>query len=210
MNDLVVLAHHRDHVIEQLSNGFARDRLDVDELERRVALAHAADSRAALDALVTDLGPAGSPSMALVPAKKMRVVMGSVERIGTWAVPGQLSARVVFGNLVRDLRDAQLGPVTEIEVSITMGNVEIVVAPGTAVDVDASSWMGNVEDRSESTPAAARVVRIAGRVKFGNLEVSTRLRGETKRDARRRRRWERRRNRILRHRHRHALPWWTE
>jgi hypothetical protein len=206
MNDLGI---HRDHVIEQLSAGFARDRLDVDELERRVALAHAAETPAALDALVTDLA-VRVPSVAMVPAKRMRVVMGSVERTGVWVVPPQLAARVVCGNLVLDLRDAQLGATTEIEVSVTMGNVEVIVGPGTAVDVDASSWLGNVEDRTESAATSARVVRIAGRVKLGNLEVTTRLRGETKRDARRRRRWDRRRRRMFRHRARLELPWWTE
>jgi uncharacterized protein DUF1707/cell wall-active antibiotic response 4TMS protein YvqF len=202
MNDLA-LPEHRDRVIEQLSAGFAGDRLDVDELERRVALAHAAETPAALDALVTDLVPA---RMALVPAKRMRVVLGSVERTGAWSVPAHLAARVLWGNLVLDLREAMLAPgVTTLDLSVTMGNVEIIVGPNTAVDLDASSWLGNVEDRTERSATATSVVRIAGRVSLGNLEVSTLLRGETRRDGRRRRR--RRARAMLCRGHRRELPW---
>ena len=114
----------------RLSTGFAGDRFEVEEFERRVTLAHAA---------------------------------------------------------------AQLGPgVTTIDVHVTMGNVEIVVPPGVVVDVDASSLLGNVEDRTEGAATATSVLRVTGRVALGNLEITTLLRGETKRGARRRRRWERR------------------
>ncbi len=172
------LAEHRDRVIEQLSSGFAIDRLEVDEYERRVALAHDAGSRAALDALVTDLAPRSLvpiSSTALVPAKRLRVVFGSLERVGPWTVPSRLAARVFCGSVLLDLRDAHLPPVTTIEVSVTMGNVEIVVPPGVAVEMDASPLLGNVEDRTVPG-AATNLVRITGRVKLGNVEASTRRR----------------------------------
>lgn len=187
-----LLAERRDHVIEQLSAGYAGDAFEVEELERRLALVHSARTPADLDALVTDLVPL-TTSTALVPAKRMNVMLGSIEREGPWVVPSQLAARVVWGNLVLDLRDARIAPgVTTIDISCTMGNVEIIVPPAVAVDVDVSSLLANVEERTESMAKASVVVRIVGRVRFGNLEVSTRERGETKHDVRRRRRWERR------------------
>lgn len=198
MHDSAVLAAHRDRVIDQLSSGFAVDRLEVDELERRLALAHAADSPAALDSLVTDLAPSTSGPLApihtaLVPAKRLRVILGSVERFGAWAVPQHLIARVVWGNLELDLRDAQLAPgVTTIELHVTMGNVELLVPRGLAVDVDAGAVLGHVEDRTEATTAPSRLLRITGRVTLGNLEVTTVAYGETPREARRHRRWQRR------------------
>jgi hypothetical protein len=64
---------HRERVIEQLQAGFAGDVYEVDELERRLALAHTAESRAALDALVTDLA---------VPAASSAAVRGSCR--GGW------------------------------------------------------------------------------------------------------------------------------
>jgi len=192
------LADHRDRVIEQLSSGFAVDRLEVDEYERRVALAHDAESPAALDALVTDLAPSAMvvTSNALVPAKRLRAIFGSIERTGPWTVPSHVKARVVFGNIVLDLRDAQLSPVTTIDVNVTLGNIEILVPPGVAVEMDADPVLGNVEDRTEPGIGASNLVRITGRVKLGNVEAWTLLRGElvseTTRDARWRRRSERR------------------
>jgi len=219
MSNTQVLAAHRDRVIERLTLEFAGDRIEVEELDRRVGLAHTAETPAALDALVTDLdsAEAGSvaagtvgASVALVPAKRLRVVFGSVERVGAWAVPPQLAARVVCGSLVLDLRDARLGAgVTTIDVHVTMGQVEILVPPGIAVDVDARPTFGSIEDRT--TPGTAtNLVRITGRVAFGNVEVTTLLRGETKREARWRRRRERRFRRRMWHT-RHApgdSRWW--
>jgi len=197
---------HRERVIEQLQAGFAGDVYEVDELERRLALAHTAESRAALDALVTDLAVPAATT-ALVEVKHVRVVLGSVERRGPWELPRRLAARVVCGNLELDLRDARIAPgVSEIEAHVTMGNLEIFVPPGVAVEVGASSLLGHVEDRSEPG-GAARLIRVVGRVKLGNLEVTTLERGETKREAFRRRRWERRaRRHAMRHAYRRSLP----
>ena len=186
-----LLSEQRDRVVESLSTGYANGVLEDEELERRLALVHTAKSARELDALVTDLG---TTTTALVPAQRMRILFGSIERTGPWAVPQQLRARVVCGNLELDLREARLAPgVTTIEVDVTMGNVEVIVPPGFQVDVQASSVLGAVEERTEPTvTAATSVVRVVGRVRLGHLEVSTLRRGETRRDAHRRRRADRR------------------
>ncbi|HEY4181106.1 MAG TPA: LiaF domain-containing protein [Kofleriaceae bacterium] len=196
-------AEHRDRVVEQLSHGFATERFEVDELERRLALVEAAETPAALDALVLDLTPTAlaTQSTALVPAKKMRVIFGSVEKTGAWTVPPHLRARVFFGNLELDLRDAQLSAVTTIEVNVVMGNVEVLVPPGVAVELDADPTLGSVED--ETNPGVVtKLVRIIGSVTLGSVEVETLQRGETRRDARDRRRWDRRQARWERRRER--------
>jgi hypothetical protein len=203
MTDLL-LSDRREHLIDRLTTDYANGAFEVDELERRLALVHAAQTPAELD--VIDGVPARTT--ALVVSQRMRVVMGSVEKTGPWAVPQRLSARVAWGHLLLDLRNARLADTgTTIEVNVTMGNVEVLVPPGLEVEVDASSFMGNVEDRTEPSPAGRRaVVRIVGRVKLGNLEVVTRRSGETARAARRRHRAERRAYR----RWRRALPSWME
>jgi hypothetical protein len=185
----------RDAIIDRLSTDYAHGAFEVEELERRLALVHAAQTPAELAALVPE-------PTALVPSQRLRMVMGSIERTGPWAVPQHLSARVLWGNLLVDLRTARMAPGTTIEVDVTMGNVEVLVPPGIDVEVDASTFMGNVEDRTERSYASGTVVRIVGRVKLGNLEVSTRRPGETRRDARRRRRADRRARRYWRR----ALP----
>jgi hypothetical protein len=182
-----VLTDQRDHVIDRLTSEYANGSFEVEELERRLALVHAARTPAELDVLA----PARVTS--LVPAQHLRVVFGSIERAGPWAVPAQLVARVLWGNLVLDLREARLAPgPTTIDVRVAMGNVEVIVPPGVDVEVDATSFLGNIEQRTEGTrvTGARTSVRVVGTVKLGNLEVSTRRAGETQREARRRRRAE--------------------
>jgi len=217
---LVALRDRREQVIARLSDGYAQDMYDVDELERRLDLAHGAGSVAELDALIADLAPAGSPSTALVVAgptavddphraesKKLRVVLSAVERRGRWSVPRKLHLRVLWGHAELDFRDASLGPgVTTIDVRVFMGNFEIVLPPNLGIDVDVSSFAGAVTERHRVPPDAdpARpLLRIVGVVRFGNLEITTRLPGESARDAYRR---EKREKKQLREAHKKVLP----
>lgn len=176
--------------IETLSDDFANGKIDVDELERGI-----------------ELSLESPQAVALVPAQNMRIIAGSIEKIGPWRVPQQLSTRVLWGHLLLDLREAKLSSSTTIEVHITMGNVEVIVPPGVDVEVDASSFMAHVEERIErtTTPGKRPIVRVVGRVKLGNLELTTMRRGETRGDARRRRRAERR---ARRHWHRRSFGEW--
>ena len=217
---LVALRDRREQVISRLSDGYARDIFDVDELERRLDLAHSARTVAELDLLVNDLGDAPAASTALVPAgltaiddparaaiKKLRVVMSSVERRGRWTVPKELDLRVLWGNAELDFRDASLGPgVTTIHVRVFMGNFELILPPNLAIEVDVSSFAGSVTERHRVPPDAdpsRPQIRVVGRVVFGNLEITTRLPGETARDAHRR---EKRERKQLRDAETKALP----
>lgn len=205
---LVALRDRRERVIARLSDGYAQDIFDVDELERRLDLAHGARTVAELDALIADLAPASSPSTALAVAsptaiddpnrldtKRQRVVMSSIERRGRWSVPRNLDLRVVWGNAELDFRDASLGPgVTTIHVRVLMGNVEVVLPPNLGIDVDVSSFAGAVTERHRVPPdddPSRPMIRIVGTVRFGNLEITTRLPGETAHDAYKREKRER-------------------
>ena len=217
---LVALRDRREQVISRLSDGYARDLYDVDELERRLDIAHGARSVAELDALISDFGDAPAASTALVPAgptaiddptradaQKLRVIMSAVERRGRWTVPRELDLRVLWGHTELDFRDASLGPgITTIHVRVFMGNLEVVLPPNLAIEVAVSSFAGAVTERHRVPPDAdpARPqIRIVGTVRFGNLEITTRLPGETARDAQRR---EKRERKQLRDAETKALP----
>jgi Cell wall-active antibiotics response 4TMS YvqF/Domain of unknown function (DUF1707) len=222
---LVALRDRRATVITRLSDAYATDLFDVDELDRRLDLAHSARTVAELDTLTEDLG---EPTTALVPVtssiqvaddanrpptKRLRVIMSSVEREGRWIVPKETALRIFWGNAELDFREASLAPgVTTIDVRVTMGNLELILPPELAIDVDVSSVMGSVEQRHrlpvEPDPSRP-MLRVTGRVLMGNLEITTLLPGETKRDGMRRDRDKRRdKRRALRdaRRGRRALP----
>ena len=217
MSSLVAVRQRREQVIAELSECYQRDLLDVDELDRLLDQAHAATSLAELDALVAGLAPHPSTSLVVhtptaiddpnrVAQKRLGILFGSVDRTGHWVVPKTLVTRILFGNAALDFRDASMGAgVTTLDVSVTFGNLELILPPWLSIDVDVSSLAGSVEERHR---VAARpdpsqpVLMVTGAVRFGNLEISTRLPGETRGDARRREKRERNR---LRQAHK-ALP----
>jgi hypothetical protein len=221
---LVALRTRRDEVIEMLTDGFARDALDVGEFEERVDLAHRATSVEALEQVVQDLEPvrAGVPApsealaarpaadQALVPARASRrrawAILSSIEREGRWRVPQQMRVVAVMGAAELDFRDAELPPgEIELHVTMVMGSVEIIVPPTLAVECDGIAVMGAFEsvDRAPATPDPDRpLLRITGVAVMGALEIETRLAGESRREARRRMRHERRDRRRLRGAHR--------
>jgi hypothetical protein len=216
----VALRSQRDRVIARLSDAFADERLEVDELERRLTLAHRARTFAELAPLVADLAPAAAASAsargtasapgtatALAPAvvaplsslrahQTLVAFMGGVSRSGAWISARQLQVVAIMGGVDLDFRDAQLGPgVTEIVVLALMGGVHITVPPGLAVEVEGMGIMGGF-DHSVRTPVAIDPerprLRVRGLALMGGVGFDVRLAGESRSQARRRRRHERR------------------
>jgi hypothetical protein len=199
---LVALRDRREAAIQRLSDSFVADLLPVEQFEERLARVHAATTVADVDVLVADLGPlpSGTGSKALttltvnpglsVSSKRIRSILGNVERRGGWAVPARLRVAVTFGNVELDFRDARFtAGVTEIDARVVFGNLEISVPPQLAVECEGSSVLGNFE--SHGTGAVADpdrpLLRIKGFALFGNVEIHTLLPGETVADAYRRR-----------------------
>jgi hypothetical protein len=204
---LVALRDRREAAIQQLADGFAADLLTIDDFDDRVARAHSATTVADLDALVADL-PAATPSKtgALVPLavdasleqnatkKRLRALFGNLERHGAWIVPDELAVSTTFGSTVIDFREARFSSQTvTLDARIFCGSLEIIVPPQLAVECDGSSIFGNIESHGGSAVAdpGRPVLRIHGSVVFGNIEVQTRLPGESAGDARKRKRHER-------------------
>lgn len=210
---LVAVRDRREQVIAALTEHFAGDRLDIEEFDRRVDRAHLASTIVELDAVLADLpavtlAPSLAPSPASAPqamvvrddpnraqSSRIWMVMGGIERKGQWMVPRTMSAICFWGGGSLDFRDADFGPgVTELNVVAIMGGLEIIVPPWLSVDVDASAIMGGFDERHRAPQApdpGRPVLRITGLVMMGGVEIETRLPGETKRDARRRAKRER-------------------
>jgi Cell wall-active antibiotics response 4TMS YvqF/Domain of unknown function (DUF1707) len=204
---LVALRDRRERAIQHLTDSFVADLITVEEFEDRLARAHAANVVADLDALLADLAPlpAGGASTALAPLdvnpnlavsrRRIRSILGNVERRGPWAVPAALEVSATFGNVELDFRDARFtAGVTELNARVVFGNLEIIVPPQLAVECEGSSVLGNVENHGTGAVSDPDrpLLRIRGLAVFGNVEVQTRLPGESALDAHRRRKHERR------------------
>lgn len=203
----------RDRTAVLLSRHFARDHLDVEELERRLDRTYAARSADELRELTSDLPelpPEAAPEAATAAAPGPEVqagvemaerevlvgIMGGTERKGAWTPPRHTVAVAVMGGAALDFREARLGA-KQVRVTVVaiMGGVEILVPPGMRVEVAGSALMGAFEHRADGPPpgAGAPVLRIDGLALMGGVEVKVRLPGESEREARARRKAERRR-----------------
>lgn len=204
MASLVALRERRERVIARLTECYERDLLDVDELDQLLDRAHAVSTLPELDALVAGL-PETPPAKHIVHAisdparddtKYLTVAFGTVERTGRWVVPRTLVARLLFGNVVLDFRDASLAAgITTIDLSATFGNIELLLPPWLAIDVEVASIGGVVEERhriARDPDPTEPLLYVGGAVRFGNLYVSTRLPGESRSDAKKREKRERR------------------
>ena len=139
MESLVALRDRREQVIARLSECYATDLLDVDELDRRLDLAHGARTVAELDTLLADLAAPAAPTALVVAGshaiddpnraerKRLRVVMSAIERKSAWLVPRHLDVRVLWGAAELDFRDASLGAgITTLDVRVTMGALDLI------------------------------------------------------------------------------------
>ncbi len=200
----------RERVITELCEHYAHDALDDGQFEDRLDRAHAARSLQELDVLVADL-PAlhapGSPATLTAPVAEVRdkqvvvAVMGAATRKGSWVPPRQLHVFAIMGGAELDFREARFGPgIVEVTVFALMGGVEITVPPGVRVEVEGIGIMGAFdEQRLAAGPPdpGAPVIRVGGVALMGGVEIHTRLPGESRSEAKKRVRLEKREMRHL-------------
>lgn len=196
---LVALRRRREQVIEALCDSYAADLLAEDDFEHRLDLAHRATDLEALEELVSDIEIAeaepAQESAALVPIERARrkslvAIMGGTTRKGEWTPPERLNVYAVMGGAEIDLREARLPPgTTEIKIFTLMGGTEVIVPPNLAVECEGVAILGGFEtlERTSKTPDPETPrLRITGFCLMGGVEISTRLPGESARQARRR------------------------
>jgi len=204
------LAAERERVVQTLSAHFAQDQLTLTEFEQRLERAYTLTSSEQLRSLVADLpavsalpavrepamqGPALVPSSEVPARGAIFAVMGGQERAGSWIVPRQLKVVAVMGGAELDLREARFGPgVSEIEIFVIMGGVSIIVPPGVRVESLGAAFIGGFEMKAGDATAlspANPVLRVSGLAIMGGVETETRLPGESAKEAKRRRRKQR-------------------
>ena len=186
----------RHDAIRILSGAVASDRLSVEQFETRLALVRQAPNRATLDAIVADVVPSGGypapvrfvPAAAynvaapVEPAEVLRVrtVLSSSKRAGTWTVPLRLEVKVVLGELTIDLRDAVFGAdVLDIDLSAKFGSITLIVPAGTQVENECEEKLSSSSHSTRSARGAGPLgllIRITGRVVLSSLDIKEKRR----------------------------------
>lgn len=211
--ELQLSSARRQETIDRLMEHFANDVIPMEEFERRLDFANQARTEGELQHLLADLpaaGPTGQVASPLPTVRRTRAVaspeqvrdtgfiigiLGGGERTGRWIPARKNYVMGVLGGAKLDLREALLGPgVTEVNIFAMCGGVEILVPPGLSVEVDGLAIMGGFSNHSEAPMTFdpdEPFLRVRGLAIMGGAEVQVRLRGETKRQARKRRKLER-------------------
>lgn len=115
-------------------------------------------------------------------------------RKGPWHPARRIRALGFMGGVELDFREALFPPgETRVFAGAVMGGVEILVPPGVRVETEGFAFMGGFEEdtggETEHLPGPdAPVLRVSGFALMGGVEISSRLPGESARDAKRRRR----------------------
>lgn len=135
-------------------------------------------------------GPALQPAGSVPGVSVVAGILGGATRTGNWRPARTNYAIGIMGGFELDLRDAVLPPgVTEIRVFAMWGGGEIIVPPDVVLDVSAIGIMGGFEEKyyapADAAPDAP-IVRVTGLAIMGGAEIQVRHPGESKGDAKRR------------------------
>jgi len=204
----------REQVVNVLREAAGDGRLDVDELDERLRLAYAAQTRAELGLLIADVtvSPVAVASSHRITVRegpsctRMLVsIMGGNDRSGCWRLARTCTVVNVMAGSELDLNQVELsGPLTTLNVLSVMGGSEIRVPDGVEIRVSKLALMGGNDVRlgDHAVPPGGRVIHIRLLSIMGGTSVS---RGPTQSRAGKRRERELRKvQRREEHRHHRA------
>jgi Domain of unknown function (DUF1707)/Cell wall-active antibiotics response 4TMS YvqF len=170
----------REAVVERLRVATVEGRLTLSELTERTEAAYTATTRGELVSITADLpAVSGSPPAPTLPTGQadrewVVAVMGDSKRQGRWRVEGPLAAVAVMGDVVIDLRGAEV-PRGDVDITATavMGDVKIYVPDGVDVQLSGIAVMGDkmLEVREAPAGQTAPKVVVRATVIMGDVKV---------------------------------------
>jgi hypothetical protein len=189
---------------------YSSDNLTVEQFEARVDASYQATTAQQLEALTADLPVlhaaesmvpgTTSATITTVPAHAVSnrsvqiAVCGGSKRQGGWRPGRHHFSFSVMGGSEIDFREALLPPgETEVTILNLMGGTTVIVPPGLDVKSHGFALMGGfdgVDQQGDLAPDAPRLT-IRGFALMGGISIEVRGPGESHRDAKRRRRAER-------------------
>lgn len=196
------LEFEREDVVQKLCAAYARDQITTGQLEAKLETVYKSQDRAqlltVLDGLpamtIARLGevrPAAAahsaPPVRTVTTggsgaglargeKRYAAIFSSIEKQGAWTPAPKIDARVVCGSILYDFREATIpAQGIDLDVDVIMGEVKVLLPPGLGADVDCSTFMGTVTDKSRPPLPGAPTVRVTGNTFMGSITVITKV-----------------------------------
>ncbi|XVQ08775.1 DUF1707 SHOCT-like domain-containing protein [Spirillospora sp. CA-255316] len=167
----------REAVVEGLRVASVEGRLTFEELAERTEAAYLAVTRGDLESVTADLPGMGAPGADPAPLQVKRrftAIMGDCKERISGRVEQQLEALSVMGDIVLDLRGAQV-PSGEVSVVATavMGDVKVIVPDGVTVEMSGYCVMGDrrVEVREPKEGRRVPLVRVRAQVVMGDVKI---------------------------------------
>lgn len=179
--DLLASDQRRDHTVELLSAACSDGRLQLEDFTSRLETALAARRVGELNQLEADLGASPAPASlaaraAAMPTAWFVAIMSSTVRRGRWILRPSSHALAVMGEVVLDLRGAEVaGLYSHVTAIAVMGLVRVIVPEGINVDLDGLAVMGNKTFRGGDAPPlpGAPTVAITAIAVMGEVTVVT-------------------------------------
>jgi len=167
----------RETVVERLRVASVEGRLTFEELTLRTEAAYSAVTRGDLEKITHDLPGMGAPGAQPAPVQVQRrfsAIMGDCKEKISGRIDAELTALSVMGDVVLDLRGAQV-PSGEVSIVVTavMGDVKVIVPDGVAVELSGYAVMGDrrVQVRDAVPGQRVPVVRVRAQAIMGDVKI---------------------------------------
>lgn len=169
----------REAVAEVLRTALGEGRLELTEVDERLARVYAARTYAELEPLVADLPatlPWQRPVVAADGEKPLLITAGwsSEKRTGAWRVPARIVAEAAMSDIKLDFREVTTSLAhIDLELKGGMGSVVLVLPDDWSVDTDElrSAW-GTVKNRHQAQAAPGRpTITVTGSIGMGTFKT---------------------------------------
>jgi hypothetical protein len=166
----------REQALERLRAAAADGGLTFQELVERTSRVHAADTPREVEAVTGDLSATPSRLVPASPGPRWLVaVIGNERLTGRWTAPPRLTAVAVLGDVIVDLRDAEVrGEQLSIQATAVVGDVYVLVPPGATVQMSGVAVLGHRKFAVEPAEytLAVPVVRVSAVAILGDVIVA--------------------------------------
>ena len=174
----------REAVARVLHEAHGEGRLDLSEVDERLATVYASRTYGELETVVADLPGVRLPwtstsTTEVVPASEVPPLtlyasMATERRVGVWEVPARIVAVTSTADVKLDFREAVCPHErVHIEVHGSMGSLVLIVPDGWSVDTEGvtSSW-GSVKNRHGAPAAPGRpTIVVTGKAGMGTVKT---------------------------------------